>query len=278
MRYKKRKKAASRVMVMTVLVITVLAVLFVLASSQVFKVRNVLVVGNRNLLKEEVVAQSGIQIGDNLLSLSDAELKKKLEKNRYIEYIGHEFDYRGTLTLRINERLGMGVVNAYGRYYVLDASGVVLECTGSQFPDTVAGPTISGLLMDNNKRVVVVIGEKLPVRDSGQLESMERVLTELDNIGMLGRISQLDVKNLDNLYLMTTDGVRIVLGDASSLRTKLLIAREVLSVREPLGMVRGSKIDVSSGREAHYIPDTLPTVTPVPTATPTPAPAETPEN
>ena len=171
-----------------------------------------------------------------------------------------------------------GVVNAYGRYYVLDASGVVLECTGSQFPDTVAGPTISGLLMDNNNRVVVVIGEKLPVRDSGQLESMERVLTELDNIGMLGRISQLDVKNLDNLYLMTTDGVRIVLGDASSLRTKLLIAREVLSVREPLGMVRGSKIDVSSGREAHYIPDTLPTVTPVPTATPTPAPAETPEN
>ena len=229
MRYKKRKKAASRVMVMAVLVITVLAVLFVLASSQVFKVRNVLVVGNRNLLKEEVVAQSGIQIGDNLLSLSDAELKKKLEKNRYIEYIGREFDYRGTLTLRINERLGMGVVNAYGRYYVLDASGVVLECTGSQFPDTVAGPTISGLLMDNNN-------------------------------------------------LMTPDGVRIVLGDASSLRTKLLIAREVLSVREPLGMVRGSKIDVSSGREAHYIPDTLPTVTPVPTATPTPAPAETPEN
>ena len=77
MRYKKRKKAASRVMVMAVLVITVLAVLFVLASSQVFKVRNVLVVGNRNLLKEEVVAQSGIQIGDNLLSLSDAELKKR---------------------------------------------------------------------------------------------------------------------------------------------------------------------------------------------------------
>lgn len=276
MRYKKRKKAASQVMAMAVLVVAVLAVLFVLASSQVFKVRSILVVGNRNLLKDEVITQSGVQLGDNLLSLSDTELKKRLEKNRYIEYIGHEFDYRGTLTLRINERLGMGVVNALGLYYVLDAEGMVLECAGSVFPDTVAGPKISGFSMDDNTRVV--IGDKLPVRDNGQLESMRCVLTMLDSVGMLGRISQLDVKNLDNLYLMTTDGAKIVLGDDGSLQTKLLIAREVLAVREPLGTVRGAKIDVSSGREAHYIPDTLPTITPVPTATPTAAPSETPEN
>lgn len=276
MRYKKRKKAASQVMAMAVLVVAVLAVLFVLASSQVFKVRNILVVGNRNLLKDEVITQSGVQLGDNLLSLSDTELKKRLEKNRYIEYIGHEFDYRGTLTLRINERLGMGVVNALGLYYVLDAEGMVLECAGSVFPDTVAGPKISGFSMDDNTRVV--IGDKLPVRDNGQLESMRRVLTMLDSVGMLGRISQLDVKNLDNLYLMTTDGAKIVLGDDGSLQTKLLIAREVLAVREPLGTVRGAKIDVSSGREAHYIPDTLPTITPVPTATPTAAPSGTPQN
>ena len=276
MRYKKRKKAASQVMAMAVLVVAVLAVLFVLASSQVFKVRNILVVGNRNLLKDEVITQSGVQLGDNLLSLSDTELKKRLEKNRYIEYIGHEFDYRGTLTLRINERLGMGVVNALGLYYVLDAEGMVLECAGSVFPDTVAGPKISGFSMDDN--TLVVIGDKLPVRDNGQLESMRRVLTMLDSVGMLGRISQLDVKNLDNLYLMTTDGAKIVLGDDGSLQTKLLIAREVLAVREPLGTVRGAKIDVSSGREAHYIPDTLPTITPVPTATPTAAPSGTPQN
>lgn len=276
MRYKKRKKAASQVMSMAVLVVAVLAVLFVLASSQVFKVRNILVVGNRNLLKDEVITQSGVQLGDNLLSLSDTELKKRLEKNRYIEYIGHEFDYRGTLTLRINERLGMGVVNALGLYYVLDAEGMVLECAGSVFPDTVAGPKISGFSMDDNTRVV--IGDKLPVRDNGQLESMRCVLTMLDSVGMLGRISQLDVKNLDNLYLMTTDGAKIVLGDDGSLQTKMLIAREVLAVREPLGTVRGAKIDVSSGREAHYIPDTLPTITPVPTATPTAAPSGTPQN
>ena len=106
MRYRKRKKAASQVMVMTVVVLAVLATLMVLTCSQVFKVRSVLVVGNRNISKEDIIALSGVREGDNLFSLSDAELKKRLEQNWYIEYIGHEFDYRGTLTLHINERMG----------------------------------------------------------------------------------------------------------------------------------------------------------------------------
>ncbi len=275
MRYRKRKKAASQVMGMTVVVLAVLAALLVLACSQVFEVRGILVVGNRNISKEDVIALSGVQEGDNLLSLSDAELKKKLEKNWYIEYIGHEFDYRGTLTLHVNERMGMGVVNVFGLYYVVDSSGMVLECAGSVYPDTVAGPKLNNLILDDNSRVTV--GERLPVRDSGQLEAVQRVLTALDNTNMLGRVSLLDVKNLDNMYLMTTDGARIVLGDDAKLETKLLIAREVLAVREPLGTVKGAKIDVSSAKEAHYIPDALPTVTPVPTATPTIAPSATPE-
>ena len=275
MRYRKRKKAAAQVMVMTVAVVAVLAALLVLACSQVFRVRGILIVGNRNLSKEDVIALSGVQEGDNLFSISDAELKKNVERNRYIEYLGHEFDYRGTLSLHINERMGMGVVNAFGLYYVVDATGMVLECAGSAYPDTVAGPKINNLILDDNSRVTV--GERLPVRDSGQLAAVQRVLAALDSTDMLGRVSLLDVKNLDNMYLMTTDGARIVLGDDAKLETKLLIAREVLVVREPLGTVKGAKIDVSSAKEAHYIPNTLPTITPVPTATPTIAPSATPE-
>ncbi len=275
MRYRKRKKAASQVMVMSVVVLAVLATLMVLTCSQVFKVRGILIVGNRNISKEDIIALSGVQEGDNLLSISDAELKKNLERNWYLEYVGHEFDYRGTLTLHVNERMGMGVVNVFGLYYVVDASGMVLECAGSAYPDTVAGPKLTGLAWEDNSRVTV--GNKLPVRDSGQLEAVERVLKALDATSMLGRASNLDVKNLDNIKVLTTDGASIVLGDTGSLETKLLIAHEVLTVREPLGTVMGAKIDVSSGREAHYIPQVLPTVTPVPTATPTVAPDETPE-
>jgi len=54
MKYKKRKKHAGQTLAMTVVVTAALAVLTVLTVSRVFVVRDVMVVGNRNLLREEV--------------------------------------------------------------------------------------------------------------------------------------------------------------------------------------------------------------------------------
>jgi len=275
MRYKKRKKAASRMTDAVIVVIAVIAVMLVLACSKVFAVRDIMVVGNRTLMQEEVITHSGVKKGDNILGITSDMLKKRLEQNRYIEYLGYGFDYRGTLTLKINERLGMAVVNVLGLYYVMDEEGMVLESAGRTYPAHVAGPQVTGFTLDMNSRVTV--GELLPVQDKRKITEMGFVLHALDEANLLSRASELSVKNLDNLYVMTSDGAKIELGDSSGLLTKLLIAREVLSIREPAGDLKGAKIDVSGGKNAHYIPAVLPTVTPVPTATPTIAPSMTPK-
>ena len=274
MRHRKRSRHAKQTMAMAIALVGALALLIVLACSRVFIIRDIMVVGNRSLLKEEVITQSGVNLGDNLLSINAQQLRRNLEGNRYIEYRSHSFDYKGRLTITINERLGRAVVNVLGLYYVLDASGMVLECAGSAYPAGVSGPYVVGLSIASNAQVIV--GETLPVRDRSQLEAMERVLSELDGTGMLAAASELSVKNLDNLYYTTSAGVKVELGSLSSLHTKLLIVREVLALRESDDSLTGTKIDVSSGTSAHYIPAVLPTVTPVPTATPTVNPSRSP--
>ena len=274
MRHRKRSKHAKQTMAMAIALIGALALLIVLACSRVFIIRDIMVVGNRSLLSEEVITQSGVSTGDNLLSISTQQLRENLERNRYIEYRSHSFDYKGRLTITINERLGRAVVNVLGLYYVLDESGMVLECAGSAYPAGVAGPYVVGLSIPSNAQVIV--GETLPVRDRSQLDAMEQVIAGLDSVGMLATASELSVKNLDNLYYTTSAGVKVELGNLSSLHTKLLIAREVLALREADEGVTGAKIDVSSGTSAHYSPAVLPTVTPVPTATPTVNPSRSP--
>ena len=274
MRHRKRSKQSKHTLAMAVALTGALALLVILVCSRVFIVRDIMVVGNRNLLSEEVITQSGVKIGDNLLMLTSDKLRSNLEKNRYIEYKGHSFDYKGLLTLTINERLGRAVVNVLGLYYVLDKTGVVLECVGSAYPTSVSGPYVVGISLNSNAQVIV--GETLPVRNQSQLEAMDAVLTELENTDMLANASELSVKNLDNLYYTTSSSVKVELGDLSDLHTKLLIAREVLTLREAMGDLTGSKIDVSAGTKAHFIPAVLPTVTPVPTATPTINPSRSP--
>lgn len=273
MKGKKQGKGARQTMTAAVVVVIALLLLVFLLSSQVLRVRNIIVVGNRHLLREEVITQSGVEIGDHLLGRSVAQMGRNLEKNRYIDYQGFEFDYKGTLTIRMEERLGGAVVSVLGVYYVLDKAGMVLEVAGSRYPDTVAGPKVTGFAISENSRVVA--GEAIPAPKE-QIAQMQTILTALEQLGMLSRISQLDVTSFDNLYLMTSDSARIELGDDSYISTKLLIAKQVLSLHEPMGDLRGAKIDVSSGRNAHFIPSTLPTPTPVPTATPTIAPSSTP--
>ena len=204
MRYRKRSKHAKQTMAMAIALIGALALLIVLACSRVFIIRDIMVVGNRSLLAEEVITQSGVSTGDNLLSINAQQLRRNLEGNRYIEYRSHSFDYKGRLTITINERLGRAVVNVLGLYYVLDESGMVLECAGSAYPTGVAGPKVTGLDLSPNSRVTV--GEKLPVNDKGQLEAMETVLTELESTNLLGRTSELSVKNTDNIYILTAEG------------------------------------------------------------------------
>ena len=116
MRHRKRSKHAKQTMAMAIALIGALALLIVLACSRVFIIRDIMVVGNRSLLSEEVITQSGVSTGDNLLSISTQQLRENLERNRYIEYRSHSFDYKGRLTITINERLGRAVVNVLGLY------------------------------------------------------------------------------------------------------------------------------------------------------------------
>ena len=268
MRQRKRTQSSSQTLIMVMIVVVGLALLTVLVSSQVFSVRKILVVGNRNLLKEEIITKSGVMIGDNLLSLSDDVIRRRLEENRYIKYLGHEFDYNGTLTLKIAESRGKAEINVFGLYYVLDERGMVLECAGSTFPDNVEGPKINGFAIDSNNRIQV--GQILPAGNKLQIYAAEKILASMDKAMMLEEISILDISNLNNIYAMNRDGAKIVLGDAENLDAKMFIAREVIGIRAPLGSLKGARIDVSSGRDAHYIPQVLPSPTPV--ATPTPIP------
>ncbi len=249
------------------------AAIFFIAH-QTAVIRSISVVGNRHLSKEEIIELSGVSVGDRLFSVDGEQLKVRLESNRYIEYVGRDFDYKGNMTIRINERTGMAYINILGYYYVLDSAGKVLEGPSSDVPTYVSGPQITGV--EPNPRVI--IGAPLEVRDRAQLKAMEQVILALEKTNMLGKAKSMDLKNSDNIFVVTPEEAKIVLGTTGDLVRKLTIAREVISLRENAEEpIRASTIDVSSGHNAHFIPDILPTITPVLTPTPTPSPSPTPE-
>lgn len=276
----KRRKKKNKWMIKTVriaaILVCVIAAFLIFLNSQVMVIQNISVVGNRSITSEEIIGLSRIKPGMRYGEMSEEEIRHNLEQNRYIAFEGSKFDYNSRrMTLHVSERVGWGVVGAYGLYYIVDETGVVLDCTGNEYPDYVAGPSILGLIETEHTNIRPTVGSRLPIQTTIRLEVMEEVLKALNETNMLMRIATLDVTYPEDVTVLTDGGTSIELGEANHLSTKLLIAQEVLYQREKIGDVMGATIDVSSGTRAHFIPSTLPTPTPVPTATP--IPGETPK-
>ncbi|MBQ9008705.1 MAG: FtsQ-type POTRA domain-containing protein [Clostridia bacterium] len=250
-------------------------VLCLMIVMYLFKIRSMNVIGNRTVPKEEIIDLSGVKPGDNYLFISEQKMKNRIETNRYLEYLSSQFDYSGALTISLNERHAMGILQLNGYHYVIDEHGMILENTGMTYPEELNCPIIKGLNMPDTN--MILAGEVVNVKDREQLVALSKVLEALDETNMMGRTASVDMANLDNIYIMTTEKAKIVLGEAENLELKLLVAKEILHQRQDEDNLTGASIDISNGREAHYIPAVLPTPTPTASPTPTVAPSPTPE-
>ena len=124
---------------------------------------------------------------------------------------------------------------------MLGQDGVVMEITG-QIDIELAVPVITGASIKSAR-----VGEAVTYGVAGQAEAVEAILEAIDWQGFTGEISEINVGTLDDLYLVTVDGLIIRLGDSENLDEKILTARSTLVPLRAAYAMRGAVLDVSTG-------------------------------
>ena len=233
-------------------------------------IRGIRVIGNRTVPAEQIIEMSGIRTGSKRIFVSEGEVRRRIESASDLVLSGLDYDYKGTLTIRVRERTGVAAVWLRGFCYVLDRDGIVVATHTDPLQPFQDGPVVLGLDLMNG--AAVTAGKPFPVQDDRQMEILRRVLAAIENTNMLSRAASVTIAE-DDIRLSTRERATIRLGDALNLELKLVIAREVLNLHkdDPKGL-EGVLIDVASGRDAHYIPSERPTPTPWVTPTPFPTP------
>jgi len=229
------------------MILALLVVVGVILHSTLFKVRTIAVYGNVNFTDEEIVLQSGMAVGQNILAVDKKQVEERINQNRYLKFQSLRRDYPDAITLVVYERVPCTSLKSLGVQYTLDKTGMVLEATQVLTPE-------EGLVVLTGMKVnKAVVGRTIEPEDARQLALYEEILYELESKGMLEGISELNVSDLDNLYLVSVDGYSIHLGSAEQIGAKLI---SYTAVREALiGMGKyGGTIDVSSPVYPTYIP------------------------
>lgn len=224
-----------------------LVIVGIVLHSTLFKIRYINVYGNVNLSQEEIVIQSGLAKDQNIFSVDKHQVEERINSNRYLKYQNLRRDYPDTITLVVYERVPCATFQTLGIQYTVDKTGMVLEQTEELTP-------VPGMIVMTGIKVEQAgVGRQLILKSEKQLKAMQEILYEIEMKGLDERISELNLSDLENLYLVTVDGFSVRLGPYEMIGPKLIsldaVHQELLR-RE----LSGGTIDVSAPIYPTYIP------------------------
>lgn len=242
-------RADKHVLRWVMLIVVVLAAVGFVVCGAVFRVRSVTVQGNSTISAEEVICLAGIHEGMSTLALDHDAIEQGLENNRYLSFVCVEVKLPDQVVIQVRERTAAAVIKYCGILYLADSRGMVLEesfDTDAAYPGLVA---VDGLDIRQCE-----VGKQLIVSGSKQLDVYMSILLELKVMDAMDQVKELNLSDMDNLFLVSTDGYSVRLGESSSIHAKLRAMLLTLDKLREDGYGAGT-VDVSTPVNPTYIPE-----------------------
>lgn len=213
--------------------LTGLTIALVLVQNYFFRLERVLVIGNETKSNEQVAAVSGLVKGRNMLGIEEEEVAKAIGKDHTLIFKGMQKEYPGVIYLYIEERKVAAAIQWLGVLYLLDDEGMVMEQrTTSTPPDGL--PVVTGFKANN-----IYVGQMLSLRSTSQLEAYKTIIEELQLQLYSEQVSEINLSDPENIYLITREGVTVRLGDDSQMEQKIGTVRTSMAFMRQLGSVTG---------------------------------------
>jgi len=103
-------------------------VVFGLAISPLFEVRRIVISGTINLTDDEILATSGLGVGQNIFSFSRRNAAARIAEMPFVRDVTVSRQFPDNITINVTERLAIASVRVgnTGTYLLIDDSGMVL--------------------------------------------------------------------------------------------------------------------------------------------------------
>ena len=227
------------------ILIAILAGSVMLSEGERFLVREIEVIGNSTKSSSEVASISGVRLGMNIFSVDEEEIKRNFSVSNAVELKDIRIEMPDTVILEVRERSVCAAVSCVGVVLLVDMDGYVLHRMSSM-PQNRTVPLVSG--MDAR---ISTNGRTIEAGTNGQLQVMSNVLSKIYEKGMQTHISEVNVSNVNSVYLMSVSGIQVFIGDDENLDIKFAWMRAMLDTLTAEGVMSGV-VDVSGGNNAVY--------------------------
>lgn len=230
-KYEKRLKKVirnRRILAAAVGVVIVAAVCIGLSMTVLFNISTIKVAKKGSFYSEqEIISASGLDTGKNMLRTDFDAAALRIEKMLpYVLDAKIKKTATGAVTITVTDNTAAMIFEAPNGYGVADVNGKVLEILSEK-------PENSNLiLLKTAKNASAVPGEMIGFADKSESELYNRIVSALKDSGLNGKITGIDISSPVNIRIEYQHRMRIKLGDASDLETKLAGAAEAIKMED----------------------------------------------
>ncbi len=194
---------------------------------------------------EEMIEEIEAITKDKSIFLADRDqIKKAVEKDPFLIYEGISYKLPSTVVVEVSTREQAFYVEHYNNYLYLSYDLVVLSSQRSKVDNHV--PLVKGLDINTFN-----IGEVLSSSNANTLEALLNLVGKLSDSGLVVDISEIDVSDIHNIKMVTTQGYTVEFGNAQDVESKIEWINAIIRENEK-NQVKSCEINVVSPKNPTY--------------------------
>ena len=204
---RKRKKKIA----LAVFLLFTVSLLIGLSFTVFFPVKGVKASGSKFYESAEIVKQSGIKTGDNLLRISDKKVLNNIQKNLpFVDDIDIQKNLNGDIVIKVKDAKEVFVYLIGDKYYSTDKTGRVLKVYDN-LPDNMLHIICEAGLSDDKLFVTL--------KDVKKQEVINTISSKVE--GFAVKATELDITNAYDIKMVFDNRLRVNIGDISYFEEKL---------------------------------------------------------
>lgn len=216
---KRSRRKRKKIIALVVFFLLMAALLCTLSLTVFFPVKEINVVGNSLYSDDEIIENSGIEFGENVIMLSESDAKYCLQSSLpFVDEIEISRNLSGKITIKITEAAEKYCFKAEELYYSTDTSGRILK-TYEARPENITfiecGVTVNGTAV-----------EKIEYENSKNAKQIDAILSQTDSLSL--KADYINLTNLFDISAVFDSKYTVLFGSDSYMKEKLDFFAEIL--------------------------------------------------
>lgn len=243
----KRRHKKNYVLYYILLLFLLLVVGVTLSLTVFFKIETISVVGNGSISAEQLIADSGLQLGENLFRTNtDRAARSVVEKNVNIDSVVVSRKLPDTMEIRVELSEVAAVVWSDGKYYSLSGGNrIVRIADGNEEPGAVE---VIGCDFSSE-----YLGDYVEPMTENKLETLLAVVDALEKNELTGLVRYVDISSITTIKLYYNDKVEIWLGGITNLSYELGKIKELFE-KQTIDSTAYGRLDATVSGKYYYLP------------------------